>query len=173
MAVHYQKTDAGREEIRARKLELSRPARTLLLIIDGTKSGDEWLAMVNGVGAPDLAALVAAGLIAPTASSAPAPRAASSSARAAAPAPSVPAHTGPGLEEALQAMSYRELYDRLTAEARSRLGLIKGYRLVLEIEKCSGPDEIRQLALRFAEEVRTTQGEEVARGFRLSLGAGG
>jgi len=83
-------------------------------------------------------------------------------------APPQPALT---LEQALQARSYRELYDLLTQQARPRLGLIKGYRMVLEVEKCSGPEEIRALALRFVDVVREVQGEAQAQALRRQLGA--
>jgi len=161
MADRFQKTDAGRDEIRARAHDLSRPARTLLLIIDASKTGDEWLAMVNGVVAADLARLLDAGLIAP-AGGAPAPAAAA----AASP-------KGPTLQEALQYFTYRELYDRLTAEARPRFGLIKGYKWVLDIEKCRDVDEIRALTLRFVDELRAAQGDKAARDFCRELGAEG
>src|SRR3954452_7456146 len=105
----YQKTDAGRAEIRARSLDLSRPARTLLVVIDATKTGDEWLPLVQGTGVPDLARLAGSGLVAAVAGAAPAPAA----------QPAVPT-AGPALEQALARLGYRELYDRLTAAARSR-----------------------------------------------------
>lgn len=173
----YIKTDAGREAIRTRDAALSRPARNLLLILDDSKSGADWLGLVAGATPADLEQLLQAGYVAESA--APPPRAA---ARPAAPAPAAvaaaPAASAlpPGsraavLEAALQALSYRELYDRLTAEARARLGLIKGYRTVLEIEKCAGADEIRKLALRFVDDVRAVQGDEAAREFCRSLGA--
>jgi hypothetical protein len=159
MAARYQKTDAGRDEIRARALDLPRPARTLLVVIDANKTGDEWLGLVNGVSAPDLQRLLELGLIAPVVAAAPA-------------APAGQPARGPSVEEALAQLSYRELYDKLTAEARARLGLIKGYRMVLEIEKCSGADEIRALAMRFVEEIRAAQGDKAARDFVRSLAAG-
>ena len=162
MAIRYQKTDAGRDEIRARAHDLSRPARTLLLIIDASKTGDEWLAMVNGVVAADLARLLEAGLIAVAGGSAPA---------AAAPSAAPAAPKGPNLQEALQYFTYRELYDRLTAEARPRFGLIKGYKWVLDIEKCRDVDEIRALTYRFIEEIRGVQGDKAARDFCRELGA--
>jgi|WetSurMetagenome_2_1015567.scaffolds.fasta_scaffold06416_8 hypothetical protein len=171
MTARYVKTDAGREEIRARAHALSRPARNLLLIIDGSRSGTEWLQMVAGTGAADLAELLKAGLIAEAA----APRHA---APAVAPAQSAAAAARPATDEAaelarvLEGLSYRQLYDRLTAEARPRLGLIKGYRMVLEIEKCSGAEEIRKLALRFVDELRAAQGDAAAREFSRSLGGG-
>ena len=164
MTARYVKTDAGREEIRARAHALSRPARNLLLIIDGSRSGAEWLQMVAGTGADDLAELLRAGLIAELA----APRAAAPSVPPAAPPP---ADEAAELARVLEGLSYRQLYDRLTSEARPRLGLIKGYRMVLEIEKCSGAEEIRKLALRFVDELRAAQGDAAAREFCRSLGA--
>ena len=66
------------------------------------------------------------------------------------------------LADALQGQSYKLLYDRLTAEARAQLGLFKGYRLILDIEKCSGPEPLRQLALQFVEQVRLAKGDAAA-----------
>ena len=153
MTIRYAKTAAGREAIQSRAQGLSRPARTLLVIIDASKTGDEWLGLVAGTSEADLAQLLAAGFIEATARATPT------------------RVRGPGLEEVLQGKSYRELYDLLTEQARSRLGLIKGYRMVLEIEKCAGAEEIRKLALRFVDEVRTMQGDAAARAFCKDLGA--
>lgn len=172
MALRYAKTDAGREEIRARVLDLARPARTLLLIIDASRSGDEWVGMVNGAVAADLERLVQARLVVATGPATPAAAPVAPAPGAPAPvASAAPASAGAGLEQALQALSYRELYDRLTAEARARLGLIKGYKMVLDIEKCAGAEEIRKLTLRFVAEVRNAQGDAAAREFCRSLGA--
>jgi hypothetical protein len=63
------------------------------------------------------------------------------------------------LAQALEARSYKALYDRITAEARPRLGLIKGYKMILEVERCGGPADIRALAQRFVDTVRDTQGD--------------
>lgn len=166
----YEKTTAGRAEIRDRAAALSRPARNLLLIIDDTRTGAEWTALVAGSSQADLHQLLQAGLIAALAvAPLPAPTA---PVAAAATTPAVPAAAGkrPGLTEALQAYSYRELYDRLSAEARPRLGLIRGYRMGLEIEKCSGAQEMRALALRFVDEIRAAHGDTAARDFCRSLG---
>jgi hypothetical protein len=161
MTGRYVKTAAGREAIHGRVHTLSRPARNLLLVIDGSRTGAEWVALVGGSSEADLAQLLQAGLVEP------------SGALAAAPAlpPAAPRVRATGLEQALAALSYRDLYDRLTGEARARLGLIKGYRMVLEIEKCSGAEEIRKLALRFIGEVRAAQGDEAARKLSRDLGA--
>ena len=146
------KTDAGRTEIQRKSLPLSRPARNLLLIIDGGRQAQEWISLVQGATQGDLLDLLRAGLVADHATAAPSPS---------------PQRLS--LAQALEAKSYRTLYDRITAEARPRLGLIKGYKLILDVERCAGPPEIRQLALRFVEQVRVTQGDAAALGLAQTL----
>lgn len=173
MTTRYVKTEAGRQAIRDRAQALSRPARNLLLIIDGQRPGAEWVGLVHGSTLADLQQLVDGGLVEARGTG---------SAQAVAPAPAVepsvpplaagtepepvaaepvatvlPDETAP-LPERLQAVGYRHLYDTMTAQARPLLGLIKGYRKVLEVEKCGGPDELRALAMRFIEDVRAAQG---------------
>jgi hypothetical protein len=146
LAGHYSKTEAGRAEIRNRALPLSRPARNLLLIIDASRSGEGWLGVVQGCVGPELAALVEHGLVAE------APAGAAGVVNPAA-APRM------SLAQALESRSYKALYDRITSEARPRLGLIKGYKMILEVERCGGPADIRALAQRFVDTVRDTQGD--------------
>lgn len=68
----FTKTEAGRQEIRARAhTSLSRSARNLLLILDGTRPGAKWLALVHGASPVDLHALLRAGLVAPCQAAAP------------------------------------------------------------------------------------------------------
>ena len=139
----YAKTEAGRREIREREISLTRSGRNLLLIIDASKSGNDWLKLVQGSTGDDLAQLLGAGLIATQ-----------STATATA--------DGPGLAAVLETLSYRQLYDLITSQARPRLGLIKGYKMVLEVERCSGPADIRVLTQRFIAMVRDVQGESGA-----------
>jgi hypothetical protein len=73
------------------------------------------------------------------------------------------------LSDALQALGYQRLYDRLTAAARQQLGLIKGYKLILDIERCAGPPELHSLALQFIEQVRLAKGDAEARALALRL----
>ena len=178
------KTEAGRREITERSLPLSRSARNLLFSIDAQRSAGQWLELVRGSGPVELRQLLAAGLIsrAPGGSgTAPAGpgMAAAAAVNAAVTATTRPATTAPstvagpdaapvarariGLGEALQAQNYRLLYDHLTVEARQQLGLIKGYKLILDIEKCVGAPELRALALRFVEQVRQAKGDAEAR----------
>ena len=147
----YAKTEAGRREIREREISLTRPGRNLLLIIDASKSGNDWLKLVQGSTGDDLAQLLGAGLIATQ---------------------STPTATadGPGLAAVLETLSYRQLYDLITSQARPRLGLIKGYKMVLEVERCSGPADIRVLTQRFIAMVRDVQGESGAQELHRILG---
>lgn len=63
MAEYFRKTDAGRRELRERRLDLPRVARNLLLIIDGTRSVRDWVGMIQGASLQDAAALLDLGLI--------------------------------------------------------------------------------------------------------------
>ena len=147
LALRYARTEAGRAEIQRRALPLSRPGRNLLLTIDASRSGEAWLGLVQGATVADLRALVDAGLVAEA---------------QAGPAPAPAGAPRMSLAQALETKGYQTLYDRITAEARPRLGLIKGYKLILEVERCSGPAEIRALAQRFVEQVRAADGDAAA-----------
>jgi hypothetical protein len=65
MGDFFRKTDAGRRELRERRLGLPRVARNLLLIIDGTRTVRDWVLMVQGASLSDAAALAELGLIEP------------------------------------------------------------------------------------------------------------
>ena len=189
MDARYVKTEAGRAEMKERRLALPRQARLLLVIIDASKTGADWVAAVHGSSDADIERLLAAGLIEPQAGAARAGAAASAPVAAAAeatasappgppvarepskPSPNMPALSDAALAELVQSLSYRQLYDLLTAQARPRLGLISGYRMVLDVERCNGADEVRALALRFVEAVRQAQGAEGVRQFCVELRA--
>lgn len=162
----FQRTEAGRAEVKAHKLQMARPARNLLMVIDGSCSGRDWLRKVNGTGEADLALLIEAGLIAPVTV---APTARTMMPVADAPGGAAAARSGPTLEEALARWPFDGLYTLLTHEARERFGLIKGYRLILEIERCSGPDEMRGMAMKFIEQLRNAHGEETAQRFARQI----
>ena len=173
------KTEAGRREITERALPLSRAARNLLFSINAQHSAGQWLELVRGSGPAELRQLLAAGLInqatggsgsapaGPGMAAVPATAAATATPTDTAAAPA--ARTRLSLKEALQAQSYRLLYDRMTAEARQQLGLIKGYKLILDIEKCVGPPELRALALQFVEQIRQAKGDTEARSLAQRL----
>jgi len=158
----FRKTEAGRAEIRERRQALSRPARNLLVIIDDSRTGDEWLGLVAGAAPADLQALVDAGFVQAAAGvQAPPP--------AAAPAPP-PVADAPA-PASMDAASFRALYDYLTAQARPRLGLIKGYRAVLDIERSTDVAALRRYAEHFIEQVRAAQGTDAAAEVQRDLAA--
>ena len=57
-------------------------------------------------------------------------------------------------QEEESALGYRELYDSLNALSKEQLGLFKGYKFALDIEKASGLEGLREVAQRLIEEVR-------------------
>jgi hypothetical protein len=159
MTSKFGKTDAGREEIKSNSRKLPRTARNLLLIIDTTRTGEEWVKMVQGSTPADLDLLAELQLVSKV------QRALSSS--------EVAAEAAAAPDAALARLSYEELYGLLTNQARERFGLIKGYKMVLEVEKCSGPEEIKALAVRFMQMVHDEQGADEARKLRVALGVTG
>ena len=150
----YVRTEAGKAEIRARSLQLSRSARNLLMVIDASCTGEQWIAKVLGSSHADLQQLLAARLIA--VSNEPVAR--------------VVAHRVT-LEAAVRNWTYDALYTLLTHEAKERFGLIKGYRLILKIEGCANLQGMQDVALEFVEQIRKAHGEEPAARFRKQLGA--
>ncbi|MBV8501042.1 MAG: hypothetical protein JO006_04925 [Paucibacter sp.] len=153
----YQKTEAGRAEIKVRSLPLSRSARNLLLMLDATRPAQVWIEMIKGTSGADFAYLLGHGLIMPVevaAPSSPAPQAEASTAAE----PSTGATAG-----------YDELYEYLTTHARKHMGLIKGYRMVLDVERCTDLDSLRDLAWKLIAEVDRTAGEAVADQVRAEM----
>ena len=130
------KTEAGIAEIRERSHALPRHARTLLVLADGTRNADQLLAMVQGATPDDIALLLDAGPVAETAARGSPPR------RRLPRLPllllrlrSLPRLSPPRRRSAL---GYRELYDSLNALSKEQLGLFKGYKFALDIEKANG-----------------------------------
>ena len=189
MDPRYARTPMGQAEIQSRALGLSRPVRNLLLVINPSQTGAEWLAQVRGVTPDDLARLLAEGLVAPVTSVAPGaapappapPPAGAPPSAPPWPSGSVPASTAPAspaggalpaddlarsLEALLQCIAsarYSSLYDALTGQAKARLGLMKGYRLVLDVEKADGVTGLRALARQVGTDWARTHGLEAVR----------
>jgi len=160
MDLNYQKTEAGRAEIKSRALALSRVARNLLLVLDASKTARQWLTLVQGASEADFELLLQHELVA-----------APFGAIAAAPPASVavaPVFALDGSE--LPQLAYEELYAYLTRHAKQYLGLMKGYRVVLDVERCGSLHELQMLAQRFVEQVREAHGDELARQVRRALG---
>ena len=173
----FAKTDAGRAEIRARALPLSRTARNLLLVLDASKPASDWLRLVAGATEADFETLRQHGLIAPqnaagqplaqppAAAPAPAPAAAPTPVQAPAAAPSVqaPATGSPLLDRAA-------LYTYLSGEATKLLGPFKGYAFALEVERADGLPALQALALQLVEKVQKAKGDAAAAAVREALG---
>jgi hypothetical protein len=167
----YAKTDAGRAEIRARALPLSRTARNLLLVLDASKAASDWLRLVAGATEADFEMLRQHGLIAPQnaagqpVATAPAPLAAPSPAPApvAAPAAQAPAAGSPLLDRAA-------LYTYLSGEATKLLGPFKGYAFALEVERADSLPALQALALQLVEKVQKAKGDAAAAAVREALG---
>ena len=166
----YQKTEAGRAEITARSLTgLSRSGRNLLLMLDASRTAREWLAMVQGATQADLELLLAQDMIAGPAGTAAAAAEAMPPAAASA-MPATPAIAASAASAPTAPLGYAELYSYLTRHARQYLGLIKGYRTVLEVERCTDLATLKELAERFAFDVEREHGPATAQQVRQSLG---
>ena len=157
MASTFVKTSAGAAEMRLRAQSITRAARDLLFVIDGSRTAAAWAALIHGTTDADIKHLVEKGLIANAQAKAQAQKAARVLT----------------LDEAIATLSYEQLYGVLTTQARPRLGLIRGCKLVLETERCAGLPELQKLASRFFLMVRKTQGEDEANRMVLALGVAG
>ena len=149
MAQRYSKTSSGVKG----GGRLPRTTRNLLMVIDGTRAATNWIELIHGATAADVELLLANGLIEP--------------AQTDADEPLVPTRS---LESAVASLSYDQLYDLMTSQAKERLGLIKGFKIVLEVEKCSSLPELQALAVRFVGMVREVQGASAATKMRQALG---
>lgn len=168
----HSKTDAGRAEIRARALPLSRAARNLLLVLDASKPAGEWLRLVAGATEADLEALRQQGLIAPQGADGralpPQPPAAPAAAPAPAPAPVAPAAQSPAPGSPL--LDRAALYTYLSGEATKLLGPFKGYAFALEVERADSLTALQSLALQLVERVQKAKGDSAAAAVRQALG---
>jgi hypothetical protein len=183
----YIRTPAGQAEIQARTRQLSRPVRNLLLVINDSRTIEDWLVQVNGITPDDVAMLHAEGLIAEVAV-APVMATAGRTGKplelrepgakpaAAKPAAAAAPATDDSVDwqrtvQVIRSGGYNALYDALNSVGKAKLGLMRGYRFALEVEKCSGPDEIRTLALKFAEQLRVEHGMASVGELTYAIGA--
>lgn len=163
MDQRFVKSAAGHEEIKTKARQLSRGARNLLLLIDAGKTGAEWVGLINGATEADLQLLVSEKLV-----DAVVPAQQVSGAAAVAQRRE---RILASLEQALADKSYQELYDLLTHQAKERFGLLKGYKMVLEVEKCPDVPALKALAMRFVDLLQEQQGDAAARQMRAALGS--
>ncbi|MFZ2988782.1 hypothetical protein [Ideonella sp.] len=188
MPLRFRKTPAGHTEIQAKAVNLSRAARNLLLLINESQAGSQWLAQIRGVTEADLAQLVSEGLIESTSVSGgmeTAPVSGGSRSRAASTVVAETAATPPSAEAAstddgsdqlwgqtlglVRESSYAALYDVLTSQGKAQLGLLKGYRFTLDVEKCDGPAELQAFAQKYLEQLREDHGMSAVRRFYEAL----
>ena len=163
----HAKTEAGRAEIRARALPLSRTARNLLLVLDASKTAGDWVRLVAGATEADLQTLRQHGLIAPQgAGGQPLPPL---QAAPAAPA-ATPAASAPGPAGGSQLLDRAALYMYLSGQATKLLGPFKGYAFALEVEKADSLAALQTLALQLVERVQKAKGDAAAAAVRESLG---
>lgn len=157
-SLRYVRTPAGQAEIGARALGLSRAARNLLLVINTSKTLGEWMSAMPALAPSEVEHMLSQGLLAPE-------------------APPEPASTNHPDEVAWQALTrrinqanYSLLSAALTQQAKEHFGLVRNYRMVLEVEKANGIEALRLLAVQFALEIRREKGMAVLHGFYRALG---
>ena len=167
----HSKTDAGRAEIRSRGLSLSRTARNLLLVIDASKSAQDWLRLVAGATEADLQVLIQHGLVAPQGvGGAMLPVAAPEPVAATTAAPAATAASGPAVAGGSPLLDRAALYTYLSGEATKLLGPFKGYAFALEVERADSLAALQALALQLVERVHKAKGESAAAAVREALG---
>ncbi|OWQ88435.1 hypothetical protein CDN99_16380 [Roseateles aquatilis] len=151
----YEKTEAGRAEIKSRDLVQARVARNLLLVIDAGKTGGDWLALVQGAAPADLELLLALRLVQVAAGAPPTRPMAGASSRLT----GVPTSS----------LDFTQLYTALSAFAKQQ-GLLKGYKLALAVEQCQDIAQLQTLALDVVDRVRASKGDAAAHELRATLG---
>jgi hypothetical protein len=73
------------------------------------------------------------------------------------------------LNRAVREASYNTLYDVLTSQGKAALGLMRGYRFALEVERCNGLPELQAFTLEFLEQLRDDHGMATVRRFYDAL----
>ena len=162
----WSKTEAGRQEIKARSQVTGRAQRTLLLLIDGKRDVAELLASVSGTSPADLDALAALGLIVAvdqTDVMQPIPQAVPPASAPAAPA------AGSAVPDWQDTRSgYVDLSSALTETIARELGL-RGFVLTMAVERASTLDELRAVAERTINAVAERKGLAQGRVVRRAL----
>lgn len=139
----FARTERGEAEVRCRLIDLPSPTRDLLFALERHLSIDLCLAAVRGAQLADAMALLSLALIRTFSFDAVAP---------------FQQVTLLPLIDALLALPTDDLYTLLTHQAKRRLGLLQGFRMVLALERCNSPHEQRALAVRFVQEIWRTHG---------------
>ena len=160
------KTDAGRVEMQTRALVKERAQRTLLLLIDGSKSDELLISSVAGTRPEDFKTLHDLGLIAPAQSGV---RSDSRGGALTSPAPldvTLPAELEPAVE-----IDYPAFTAALTKLISKELGL-RGFTLTLAVEKAGTIQELQAVAQRTLDQIRDRKGEAAVAAARRALYGG-
>ncbi|MGH8751311.1 MAG: hypothetical protein ACREUV_06365 [Burkholderiales bacterium] len=146
----YVKTDKGSEEIQTRKYKLPHKLRTILILIDGNKTGEVLLQQAMQLGAPPdvIQQLEQDGFI-----SAPA-AAPASSPRQTAPAPAPVTSLSP---EAIKKFS--EAYRVMSATVSDALGAKASAAFNLKLEKCLTAEDLKVLLPEYTEAMARVIGD--------------
>ena len=131
MEVLFARTIEGREESARPGLSLGAPSRQLLCCLDRALGADAWISTIKGAQLGDAVPLIAHELVRVTRSS-------------------IDAEHGCAeqrLLETIRAMSSEALYDLLTGQAKLRLGLMRGFRLILALERSNTREARQHLAI--------------------------
>lgn len=170
MATRFGKTALGHREIREPSHGLPRNARLLLVLSDGQRTVAELKTLVKGASADDIALLLHKGLIDDIDANVldRAARSNRDTADSSLPVISDATPDAP-LAESAAGLGFNELYDSLNALAKEQLGLFKGFRFSLEIERATGIDAMREVAQRFVVEVHKAKGVSAAQMVRRAL----
>jgi hypothetical protein len=160
--VIWVKTEAGRAEMQNRALIKERARRTLLLLIDGTKSEEMLLANLAGITAGDFQELRKLDLIAPASGAVTVGNPARATGLDA---------TRPTVPLEGKSLDYSEFTAALTKLISSQLGL-RGFTLTLAVDKASTIEELRDVAQRVIEQIRERKGEAAAAEARKTLYGG-
>jgi hypothetical protein len=156
LALHFVRTDAGDAELRQPGLTLATPARQLLFSIEHTLAIDLCISVAEGSSLADAMLLLRWGLI----------RLDSLRATGADRASARQLHAVVG---AVLVLPASELYRLLTQQAKLRLGLLHGFRMILALERCVSHEDQRALAVRFVEDVWRSRGETGIRPLNAAL----
>jgi hypothetical protein len=183
MSACYAKTDFGLSVVRERTLALPRMMRTMLVLTDGRRTGEQLTQLVQGSGEPELRSLVDTGLISEKLLASGAPSAKKRELELLAqvldvevdmelPCSSAIQEPSTSAPKAHQAAALGELYECLNAMAKEQLGLFKGLKYALEIEKASTAEQLVAIAHRYVVDVAKVKGEVAGRMARRALGLG-
>jgi hypothetical protein len=151
--LRFARTTLGEAELRRAVHDLPRPVRELLCLVDQTVAIDQRVSEVHDAQLADAMLLLNLGLI----------RTVSFDANSATRRGRTPLRP---VIDALLSLPSDDLYTLLTQQAKRRLGLLQGFRMVLALERCNGHHEQCALAVRFVQEIWRTHGDAGIRPLR-------